>query len=170
LLRPQDRLLLEVEATTELGDALAAAAVAEYAGSPAFGDFVTSALRHHTAVSAGKDDIETVATPEDDRALLVKTTYRNRAGQDVLTLPNRADVPFAPDDTIRLALSRKYTAAGLAAMLAEAGLTITADACTGTGGPFGLALLMLARENRDNREKREKSERPENGEHGESPE
>lgn len=144
LLRPQDRLLLEVEATTALGAALAEAAVAEYADSPAFGDFVTSALRHHTDVDAGRDDIETVAAPEADRALLVKTTYRNRAGQDFLTLPNRAGVPLAPDDTIRLALSRKYTAAGLATMLAEAGLTITADSCTGTGGPFGLALLMLA--------------------------
>ncbi len=145
LLRPQDRLLLEVEATTRLGDALAAAAVAEYADSPAFGDFVTSALRHHTDLAAHRDDIETVATTEADRALLVKTSYRNHEGQDVLTLPNRAGVPFAPDDTIRLALSRKYTAEGLADMLATAGLTITADACAGTGGPFGLALLMLAR-------------------------
>ncbi len=148
LLRPQDRLLLEVEATTELGAALAAAAAAEYADSPAFGDFVTSALRQHTDVAADRDDIETVATFEADRALLVKTTYRNRAGHDVLTLPNRSGVPFAQDDTIRLALSRKYTATGLADLLATAGLTVMADTCTGTGGPFGLALLMLAKEER----------------------
>ncbi len=49
-----------------------------------------------------------------------------------------------PDDTIRLALTRKYSPEGLSTLLHEAGLTVTADSCTGTGGPFGLALLVLA--------------------------
>jgi L-histidine Nalpha-methyltransferase len=141
LLRPGDRLALEVEATTTL-DGLVPAAVAEYAGSPAFGEFVTSALRHHTDLPVDLGDVELLGAVEDDRALVVKTVYR--AGEDTgFTLPNRAGVPFAAGDTIRLALSRKYSPEGLAWLVADAGLRVVADVCTGTGGPFGLALLML---------------------------
>jgi uncharacterized SAM-dependent methyltransferase len=143
LLRPADRLLLEVEATSSLDERLVAAA--EHEQGPAFAEFVISALRRHTGVTATREDVEHLGGVEGDRALLVKTAYRNRADEDVvLALPNSTEVPFAPGDTIRLSLSRKYSPEGLAAMLASAGLTITADACTGTGGPFGLALLMLA--------------------------
>jgi hypothetical protein len=79
---------------------------------------------------------------EVDRALLVKTVHRSD-GEAVLTLPNGAPVSFAADDTVRLALSRKYSPEGLAAMLDDAGLAVAGDVCTGAGGPFGLALLML---------------------------
>jgi uncharacterized SAM-dependent methyltransferase len=145
LLRPRDRLLLEVEATMALDDRLAAGAAAEYGHSPAFGEFVMSALRRHTDLLVEKEDVEQLGVVEDDRALVVRTAYRHRADGDVVfTLPNHTGVRLVPDDTIRLALSRKYSPEGLAAMLAGAGLTVTADACTGTGGPFGLALLMLA--------------------------
>lgn len=145
LLRPRDRLLLEVEATSALDDRLAAGAAAEYEQSPAFGEFVTSALRRHTDLLVDDENVEQLGVVEDDRALVVKTAYRHRADRDVVfTLPNHTGVRLVPDDTIRLALSRKYSPEGLATMLTEAGLTVTADACTGTGGPFGLALLMLA--------------------------
>lgn len=145
LLRPGDRLLLEVEVTMALDEDLVVDAVAEYEHSTAFGEFVAAALRTTTDLLVDRDAVELLGAVEGDRALVVKTAYRNRTGADVvITLPNNTDVRFAPDDTIRLALSRKYSPEGLAALLHDAGLVVTADSCAGTGGPFGLALLMLA--------------------------
>jgi len=145
LLRPGDRLLLEVEVTMALDEDLVVDAVAEYEHSTAFGEFVAAALQTHTDLLVDRDAVELLGAVEEDRALVVKTAYRNRTDADVaFRLPNSTDVSFPPDDTIRLALSRKYSAEGLAAMLSDAGLTVTADTCSGTGGPFGLALLMLA--------------------------
>jgi L-histidine Nalpha-methyltransferase len=142
LLRPGDRLLLEVEATTALSHDLAALAADEHAQSPTFGEFVTSALRHHTDLDAEPAGVELHGMVERDRALLMKSVYR--ADEDfVLTLPNRTTVRFAFDDTIRLAVSRKYTPEGLATMIDAAGLSVVDDVCTGINGPFGLALLML---------------------------
>lgn len=143
LLRPGDRLLLEVEATSALNDGLAALAADEHALSPAFGEYVISALRQHTDLPVDRADVEVLGDVEDDRALLVKTVYRS--DQDaVMTLPNGATVQFDFDDTVRLALSRKYSPEGLAGMLDNAGLRIVGDVCTGIG-QFGLALLMLER-------------------------
>jgi L-histidine N-alpha-methyltransferase len=142
LLRPGDRLLLEVEAVVETSPDLAVLAAGECAQSLAFGEFATSVLRHHTDLPAHPDDVELLGTIEPCRALLVKTIYR--ADDDlVLTLPNRTTTRFAFTDTIRLALSRKYSPEGLAELVADAGLDVVGDVCTGTGGPFGLALLML---------------------------
>lgn len=141
LLRSGDRLLLEVEVTASLSESLVPAAVREYSQSPVFGDFVAGSLRHHTDLPVDVGDIELLGTV-DGRAIVVKTVYR--AGEDLaLTLPNSASVRFAFDDTVRLSLSRKYSPEGLAAMVADAGLHVVGDVCTGTGGPFGLALLML---------------------------
>jgi uncharacterized SAM-dependent methyltransferase len=67
-----------------------------------------------------------------------------RADEDfMITLPNQSTVRFAFDDTIRLALSRKYTPEGLSTMLTDTDLTVVGDVCTPADGPFGLALLML---------------------------
>jgi L-histidine Nalpha-methyltransferase len=140
ILRPHDRLLLEVEVTSSL--AFVPEAVREYARSAAFGEFVTSALRHHTDLPVDGEHVELLGTVEEDRALVVKTVYR--AGEDGLfTLPNNATVFFARDDTVRLGLSRKYSPEGLSTMLADAGLRVVADECVSAGGPFGLALLTL---------------------------
>jgi L-histidine N-alpha-methyltransferase len=144
LLRPDDRLLLEVEATSDLTPRLAAWAADEQACSLPFGEFVTAALRHHTGLRPDWEDVEVLGAVEAERALEVRTVYRS--GQDqVMTLPNSTTVPLALDDTVRLALSRKYSPEGLADLVGTAGLDILGDVCTGTGGPFGLALLMLRR-------------------------
>jgi L-histidine Nalpha-methyltransferase len=141
LLRPGDRLLLEVEATTSVSPILATFAADELHG-PAYGDFVTSALRHHTGLHLNWDEVEVLSSVEPDRALVTKTIYR--ADEDtLLTLPNRTQVRLAFDDTVRLGLSRKYSPEGLAELVADAGMTIVGDLCTSTTGPFGLALLML---------------------------
>jgi L-histidine N-alpha-methyltransferase len=142
LLRPGDRLLLEVEVTDSVSQNLVPMAVGEYSRSPVFGEFVASSLRHHTDLPVDVEDIELLGTVEDSRALVVKTVYR--ACDDLaLTLPNSTSARLACDDTIRLALSRKYSPEGLATMVADAGLRIVGDVCAGTDGPFGLALLML---------------------------
>jgi hypothetical protein len=117
-------------------------AVGEYAESPTFGEFVTCSLRQHTDLRVDSGDVELLGTVDVGRALVVKTVYRSDE-DTVITLANRAGVRFAFDDTIRLALSRKYSPEGLATMVDDAGLRIVGDACTGTGGPFGLGLLML---------------------------
>ncbi|TDV52070.1 L-histidine N(alpha)-methyltransferase [Actinophytocola oryzae] len=144
LLNPGDRLLLEVEATAAVLPQLAAPAADELAQSPAFREFATSALRHHTDLHPGWDDVEFTGGVESDRALVVKTLHR--ADEDtVLTLPNGATTRFALDDTVRVGLSRKYSALGLAELVAGADLSIVGDKCTRTSGPFGLALLMLER-------------------------
>lgn len=142
LLRPGDRLLLEVEATTDLTGHLATLAAAEQSQSPAYADFVTSALCHHTDLAVTGADVEVLCAVEPDRALVTRTVYR--ADEDtVLTLPNRTTTRLRFGDTIRLALSRKYSPEGLADLVDDAGLTILGDVCTSTDGPFGLALLML---------------------------
>jgi uncharacterized SAM-dependent methyltransferase len=144
LLRPGDRLLLEVEATSALTDGRAALAADEHALSPAFGEFVISALRQHTGLPVDRECVELLGSVEGERALLMKAVYRSDEDA-VMTLPNGAGVRFDLDDTVRLALSRKYSPEGLAELVVDAGLNILGDVCTGTG-PFGLALLMLERE------------------------
>lgn len=149
LLRPQDRLLLEVATTPDLTEDLARRAAAEYESSGSFGDFVTSALRRYTDLCVEKDSVDFTGTVEDDHALLVKMSYRNQTGADLtITLPSRDRVPFKVDDTIRLAVSRKYATSGLDKMTVDSGLTTVGDwrsEFTGTGHGFGLALRMLAR-------------------------
>ncbi len=149
LLRPQDRLLLEVATTPDLTEDLARHAAAEYESSGSFGDFVTSALRRYTDLCVDKDSVDFTGSVEDDHALLVKMNYRNQTGADItITLPSRDRVPFKTNDTIRLAVSRKYAASGLDKMIVASGLTNVGDwrsEFTGTGHGFGLALRMLAR-------------------------
>lgn len=146
LLRPQDRLLLEVATTPALTEELAV----EYESSPTFGEFVTSALRRYTDLRVDKDSVEYRGSVEDNRALMIKMVYRNHTGADIpIKLPNRADFSFVADDTIRLALTRKYSTPGIAAMLAGSGLATSADSQSELTGPnkgprFGLELLMLA--------------------------
>jgi uncharacterized SAM-dependent methyltransferase len=126
LLRPADRLLLEIATTPDL--TAASAAAVEHGTDPAFREFLTSALSRHTDLRVDHASVEHVGRVEGTRALRVTTTYRNRTGRDIpVALPDGTRVRFAPDDTIRLALSRRYSAAGLAAMLADAGLTTTAE-------------------------------------------
>lgn len=146
LLRPQDRLLLEVATASDLSQELADDAAAEYESSMSFGEFVTSALRRYTDLRVNRDSVQYLGSVEDDRALMIKMVYRNQTGQEIpITLPNRAEVRFAAEDTIRLALSRKYSLGGLRAMIANSGLTSAADSCSElAGGRFGLALMVLA--------------------------
>lgn len=150
LLRAPDRMVVEVATTPQLNQALAAEASAEYANSRTFREFVTSSLAHYTNLRIDMDSVLFEGTVEGDRALLIKIIYENRTGQELrITLPDRTDVPFPPGDTIRLYTTRKYSAGGVASLLADSGV----DKLYGThrdftrsdgGTPFGMELAVVA--------------------------
>jgi L-histidine Nalpha-methyltransferase len=151
LLRPRDRIMLEVATVSEVNDATARLAAGEYERSKAFREFATSALHQHTDLPIDRDSVFFEGMVEDDRAVLVKVIYRNRSQQEYrMTLPDRDVVTFPPDDTIRLYLTRKYDRAALDAALRDLELTVVSSARTeasaGARSPyrFGLDLILLS--------------------------
>lgn len=149
LLRPQDRFVLEVATTRGLDESLAQEAAAEYGRSRTFREFVTSALAQYTDLHIDMDNVLCHGLVEGDRALLVKVIYQNRAGPETrITLPDRTDVAFAPQDTIRLFTSRKYTPAGIGALLSASAVQelhgTHSDLGPDSGLRFGMDLLVLA--------------------------
>lgn len=150
LLHPQDRFLLEVATTRQLDKAVAQEAAEEYERSRTFREFVTSALMHYTDLHIDMDSVLFQGHAEAERAALIKIIYRNQTDQEIrITLPDRTTVSFPPRDTIRLLLSRKYTRAGLDALLAECGVQPYDSSHFDFGGArdgmrFGMDLLMLA--------------------------
>lgn len=109
LLREQDLFLLEVAHTDSLEDAAQQRAADEYASSPDFKYFATSALFQHTDIPIDLESVLFVAEREDERAIRIKVLYRNQTDTKLaVTLPDRQFLTFPPDDTIRLYLSRKY--------------------------------------------------------------
>jgi uncharacterized SAM-dependent methyltransferase len=151
LIRPQDRLLLEVATTPELTAPATEAAAHEYERSKAFREFVTSALHQSTDLSLDMSSVEFASSVEPDRAIRVKVIYRNSSGEPiVLTVPDRTEVTFADGDTIRLLLTRKYLRPALAGFVREAGLTEDGAADSAFSSRrnahrFGLSLLLLSR-------------------------
>jgi uncharacterized SAM-dependent methyltransferase len=150
LLRPQDKFLLEVATTRQLNDTLAQKAAEEYKHSRTFREFATSALMHYTDLQIDMDSLLFRGWVEGERALLMKIIYQNRTGRHVhLTLPDRTGVPFPPEDTIHLCISRKYAHHYLDSLLAEAGVHQVSGSRLDFGGahhssPFGIDLLVLA--------------------------
>jgi uncharacterized SAM-dependent methyltransferase len=150
LIRPQDRLLLEVATTPDLSDAATEAAAIEYERSKAFREFVTSALHQSTDLALDMDSVEFASSVEEDRAIRIKVMYRNSSGDTVaLTVPDRTIVNFADGDTIRLLLTRKYMRPALASFVREAGLVTDAEAYSAfsrrNAHRFGLSLMLLSR-------------------------
>lgn len=125
LLRPQDRLLLEVASTGKADNISAKTAAEEYAKSTAFKQFVISALLQYTDLPAGLDTLTFVGAPEGRRSILVKVIYGNRSRQTVpMKLPDNSTIDFAADDTIRLLITRKYTREGIDALMSDCGLSM----------------------------------------------
>ena len=151
LIRPQDRLLLEVATTPDVSDGATEAAAVEYERSKAFREFVTSALHQSTDLSLDMESVEFASAVEGDRAIRIKVIYRNSSGRAVaLTLPDRTVVTFADGDTIRLLLTRKYLRPALPSFVREAGLAPDATANSAFSSRrnahrFGLSLMLLSR-------------------------
>jgi uncharacterized SAM-dependent methyltransferase len=149
LLRPQDRLVLELATTPVLDRELAQEAAEEYGRSRGFREFVTTALMHHTDLKIDMESVLFHGDVENDRALLVKMIYQNRTGSDLrMMLPDRTDVSFPQQDTVRLYVTRKYARSRLGDLLADAGLhalgsTQSDLSPSRTGVRFGIDLLVL---------------------------
>jgi L-histidine N-alpha-methyltransferase len=150
LLRPQDRFVLEVATTSRLDDTLAQEAAEEYERSRTFREFVTSALMHYTNLHIDMDSVLFRGSVQESRALRIDIIYQNRTGREIrIALPDRTDVSFPQQDTIRLYLSRKYAQDSLDPLLAESGLEklhsnhfdFVGGACHGRN--FGTDLLIL---------------------------
>ncbi len=151
VLRPQDRLLLEVASTTRLDEEAAKAAADEYHQTRAFAEFVTSALRYNTDLKIDNERVKFVGVVEDD-ALLVKILWQNDTDDVVrMGLPDHTEVVLPIGDTIRLYTTRKYTAERLKQLTAACQLT-PVEAIRSQfryqrrPNPFGLELLLLAPE------------------------
>jgi uncharacterized SAM-dependent methyltransferase len=150
LLRPQDRLLLEVASTSSLTQESANAAAEEYRQTRAFAEFVTSALRYNTDLPIDSEKIEFRGEVEDDDALRVKIVWRNNTPDPItMNLPDHTEVVLREDDTILLYTTRKFSTERLKKLTAACGLTPIEHAHSGfrftrRPSPFGLDLLLLA--------------------------
>lgn len=123
LLRPQDRFILEVATTSQLDGTLAQEAAEEYERSRTFREFATSALMHYTNLHIDMDSVLFQGGTEQERALVIKVMYQNCTGGSIrIMLPDRTDVLFPQQDTIRLYTSRKYGQNGLDSLLTESGV------------------------------------------------
>jgi uncharacterized SAM-dependent methyltransferase len=148
LLRPQDRLLLEMATTTSVTDT-AQAAADEYVSSRFFREFVTSALLHQTDLTIDMESVEFHGSVEPgERALRVEIRYHNTTGESIrMALPNREVIRFAAGQSILVYLTRKYTAKGIQQLVDNVGLV---KVVTTEGVPdmhrrvFGVDLLLLS--------------------------
>ncbi|RZU15393.1 putative SAM-dependent methyltransferase [Kribbella rubisoli] len=150
VLRPQDRLLLEVASTTRLDQETADAAADEYHQTRAFAEFVTSALRYNTDLKINNDRVKFIGEVEDEDALLVKILWQNDTDAEIrMELPDHTEVVLPIGDTIRLYTTRKYSTDRLK-RLTEACQLTPVEAIqsqfryTRRPNPFGLELLLLA--------------------------
>ncbi|HEY0474094.1 MAG TPA: L-histidine N(alpha)-methyltransferase [Kribbella sp.] len=152
VLRPQDRLLLEVASTTRLDQETAKAAADEYHQTRAFAEFVTSALRYNTDLKIDNERVKFIGEVEDDDALLVKILWQNDTDAQIsMGLPDHTEVLLPVGDTIRLYTTRKYSTTRLKKLTTACNLT-PVEAIqsqfryTRHPNPFGLELLLLAPE------------------------
>ena len=152
VLRPQDRLLLEVASTTRLDAETARAAADEYHQTRAFAEFVTSALRYNTDLKIDNELVRFIGEVEDEDALLVKIVWQNTTDDDIrMGLPDHTEVLLPVGDTIRLYTTRKYSTARLKRLTEACDLTPVESIQsqfrhTRRPNPFGLELLLLAPE------------------------
>lgn len=150
VLRPQDRLLLEVASTNVLNAETAKEAAEEYHQTRAFAEFVTSALRYNTDLRIELDNLDFRGEVEDDDALLVKIVWQNNTpDQIVMGLPDHTAVPLDKGDTILLYTTRKFSTDRLKKLTSACELTPVEHARsrfrrTRRPSPFGLDLILLA--------------------------
>jgi uncharacterized SAM-dependent methyltransferase len=150
VLRPQDRLLLEVATTSRLDQEAAKAAADEYHQTRAFAEFVTSALRYNTDLIIDNERIDFRGEIENDDALRVKIVWQNNTGAPIrMGLPDHTEVVLEPEDTILLYTTRKFSNERLKKLTEACDLTPIEHAHSGfrfarRPSPFGLDLLLLA--------------------------
>ena len=150
VLRPQDRLLLEVASTNRLDQTAAKEAADEYHQTRAFAEFVTSALRYNTDLKIDNDRLDFRGEIESDDALRVKIVWKNNTGKPiVMGLPDHTEVVLDEEDTILLYTTRKFSTERLKKLTEVCDLIPVEHAHsqfrhTRRPSPFGLDLLLLA--------------------------
>ncbi|MGH3569209.1 MAG: L-histidine N(alpha)-methyltransferase [Pseudonocardia sp.] len=153
VLRPQDRLLLEVATTTRIDQEAAIAAADEYHQTRAFAEFVTSTLRYNTDLRIDNAQLKFRGFIQDDEALLVKIMFQNDTGKEIrMGLVDHTEVVLPVGDTIRLYTTRKYSEVRLKNLSDACQLDVIESARSQflqsrRPGPFGLELLLLAPRN-----------------------
>lgn len=138
--------------TDNLSETALKRAASEYSKSPRFKNFVISALSQFTDIPADPTPVEFNYAADGDRAILIKPIYRNSQTQArKITFASGENIELDARDTIRLLLTRKYTAKGVSDLLSLAGLE--ADNFqrdigfpgSYTGPHFYLRMMMLKR-------------------------
>ncbi|MFI6479725.1 L-histidine N(alpha)-methyltransferase [Nonomuraea sp. NPDC050663] len=123
VLRPQDRLALEIATTDVLTESTAAAAAAERRGSRLYNEFATASLGTYTDLTVDTNNLEFVGSVEDSHAIRIEASYVNKSGATIpLMLPNREVIPFRAGEGIRLSVARNYWVDGLRTLFGTCGL------------------------------------------------
>lgn len=156
LLRPQDRLALEVAITRNSDPESVRAAAEERAGSRLYNEFVTAALGMYTDLTIDTNWLRFTSSAEGDEQIRVEGNYVNHSGQTItLMLPNRETIPYRAGESIQVLLGRKYTPQGLRRLLSTCHLNELAyeedfDQATRRNSQgsaaFGLAMMVLSHE------------------------
>ncbi|MGF1933681.1 MAG: L-histidine N(alpha)-methyltransferase [Nostoc sp. ChiQUE02] len=149
LMRPEDRLLLEVATTEDLSEEAAQKAAKEYAKTRSFKEFVTSALLQNTDLHIDLNSVFFDGSIETDRGILIKILYRNLTGNKIeVVLPDRSVMNFEDQDTIRLLLTRKYTSNGIDKTISDSKLVLVDRLHTvlepRLKNGFGMDLILVA--------------------------
>jgi len=145
ILDNDDYLLVEVAWTKNVDNETARMAADEYKKSPRFQEWVSRCLLHNTNLPAEAKDIEFIPAVEGKRAVVIKPVYRNHTSQQLnIKLASGATVQFQDRETIRLQIIRKYSDAGISALIDGAGL-MKVDSYTWppNSTAFGISLLLL---------------------------
>jgi len=150
LLLPDDRLVLDMATSRRLDETAAGQASDEYRDSLLFREFATSSLQHYTDLAVDIDSVSFVGEIDPDRSLKVRVIYRNETGSEIrIMLPNRTVVKFPANDTIRLALTRKYYLEIVESLVCRQGLRIIEavhEESTSARQSFGLSVMLMARD------------------------
>lgn len=149
-LRPQDCLMLEVAYTETLSPDAVQGAIEEYSRSRAFKEFVTSALLQNTNLCTNSGDISFHGSIDTERAIQIKVLYQNKGASTRIVLPDRSEIEFPSEDTIRLYLTRKYTSRGIEALLDTCGLQLLTQeysmfSSISSSSRFGMTVMLLQR-------------------------
>lgn len=149
LMRPDDRLLLEVATTEDLSEEAAQKAAKEYAKTRSFKEFVTSALLQNTDLHIDLNSVFFDGSIETDRGILIKILYRNLTGNKIeVVLPDLSVMNFEDQDTIRLLLTRKYTSNGIDKAISDSKLVLVDRLHTvlepRLKNGFGMDLILVA--------------------------
>lgn len=155
LLRPEDKLLIEVATTEDLSQEVAQKAADEYAKIRSFKEFVTSALLQNTDLHIDLNSVFFEALIEADKAILIKILYRNLTGNKIqVMLPDRSFMDFEDQDTIRLLLTRKYAELGIKKSISDSNLVLVDRLHTELApryrNRFGMDLILLAPHSAEN--------------------